>query len=90
MELRFWRTRQGDEVDFILIKNRIPYPVEVKFSIDKLEIPIGMKKFLSSYRNAPGGWVVSMNQSGSVDYDGRKINFILWNSLELLDVFVNE
>jgi predicted AAA+ superfamily ATPase len=31
MEIKFWRTRQGDEVDFILLKNRIPVPVEVKY-----------------------------------------------------------
>jgi len=32
MELRFWRTKKGDEVDFVVLKNRVPIPIEVKLN----------------------------------------------------------
>ena len=34
-ELRFWRTKSGDEIDFIYLKNRIPYIIEVKSKLKK-------------------------------------------------------
>ena len=90
MELRFWRTRQGDEVDFILLKNRIPHPIEVKFNLDRCEVPPGMKKFLSAYPKAPAGYVISRNFSGSAEFGKRQIRFIPWDRIEGLDILNNQ
>ena len=49
MELRFWRTKKGDEVDFILLKNRIPIPIEVKSHLLAPNVPDGLLKFLKKY-----------------------------------------
>ena len=37
-----------DEVDFILLKDRIPYPFEVKYHLSSSEIPNGLKKFIDN------------------------------------------
>ncbi len=71
MEIKFWRTRQGDEVDFILLKNRVPCPVEVKYRLKSPEIPGGIKKFLNKYPNAPGAIIISRDLQEEVDYKDR-------------------
>lgn len=75
MELRFWRTKKGEEVDFILIKDRLPIPIEVKSSLKRAEIPSGLKSFLRNYPHAPFGIVFSEELSESHSYEGRTIYF---------------
>ncbi|KPA09315.1 ATPase, partial [Candidatus Magnetomorum sp. HK-1] len=89
MELKFWRTKHGDEVDFILLKNRIPYPFEVKYNLSKSEIPKGLKKFLKYYPNVQYAFVVSIDYEDTLDFQGKKIFFIKWESIENLEVFEN-
>jgi len=75
MEIRFWRTKRGDEVDFILIKNRVPVPIEVKSKLKDFSIPTGMKAFLRAYPKAPFGIVFNETQKGSGELDGRTVYF---------------
>lgn len=75
MELRFWRTKKGEEVDFILIKNRIPLPIEVKSGIKELSVPSGMNLFLKNYPKASFGIVFSEALSGEMQWNKRKIYF---------------
>ena len=49
LEIKFWRTKDGGEVDFILLKDRKPIPIEVKAKIDQSEIPAGLTRFLNRY-----------------------------------------
>jgi len=79
MEVRFWRTKRGDEIDFILIKNRIPYPVEVKSKIAKPEIPQAIKMFLEHYKNAPGAIVFNDNIQETVLYQDKPVQFLNWD-----------
>jgi len=85
MEVKYWRTRQGDEVDFVLLKNRIPMPVEVKYSVKDLDVPEGMKKFLHRYKNAQGGIVYSLNKSGYAIFDDRRIDFFKLDQSEEIE-----
>ncbi len=52
-EIRFWRTRDGKEVDLILIRNRIPFPIEVKSTISANEVPAGIQAFIRRYPTTP-------------------------------------
>lgn len=90
MDIKFWRTRQGDEVDFILLKNRIPYPIEVKYKLNSKNIPDGIKKFLVKYKNAPGGMVISKDLQGEMKFDNRIIKFIKWEDTENIEYLKNE
>jgi predicted AAA+ superfamily ATPase len=82
MELKFWRTRQGDEVDFILLKNRIPVPVEVKYRLPAPIVPDGMRKFLQKYPDAPLALVFSKDDLGEVECCGRPVRFLEWQEAE--------
>jgi hypothetical protein len=75
MQLRFWRTKKADEVDFVLIKNRIPVPIEVKSSMKRLEIPSGLRIFLKHYPKSPFGIVFSENLSVESSCEGRPVYF---------------
>jgi len=82
MELRFWRTKKGEEVDFVLIKNRIPVPIEVKSGLKKAVLPKGMIRFLKRYPKAPYGIVYNAELEDEEDcFDGRKVYFKKWSDV---------
>ncbi len=90
MELRFWRTKKGDEVDFILIKNRIPVPIEVKSNIKTIDVPRGIIKFLMKYPKAPYAVVFNAKIENEVKVAERIVYFKKWydaDNLECLNVF---
>jgi hypothetical protein len=75
-ELRFWRTRSGNEVDFVLLKNRTPYPIEVKSGGRAGGIPPGLGKFLAAYPEAPAAIVYTEGPPGEVQCQGRTVRFL--------------
>lgn len=48
-EIYYWRTRLKEEVDFILVQDRIPVAIEVKSKLSVPEVPVGIKQFLRKY-----------------------------------------
>lgn len=82
MKLLFWRTRDNDEVDFVLSKNLDPFIFEVKSKLNSLTIPDGIKKFIRSYPNVKKAFVVNENLSGIQSYEKVKIHFLLIKDLE--------
>jgi len=85
MELRFWRTKKGDEVDFILLKNRIPIPIEVKSNLTSPKAPNGLLKFLKQYPKAPCGVVFNEHISAVIKVDNRSVYFKPWFEVLNLD-----
>jgi predicted AAA+ superfamily ATPase len=85
MDVHFWRTKQGYEVDFILLKNRRPFPVEVKSMLNAPDIPDGVKKFLNNYPEAQGAIVFNDSIIEDVEYAGRTIQFRIWTSATKID-----
>ena len=85
MEVKFWRTRQGDEVDLILLKNRIPVPVEVKYRAIGLAPPAGIRKFLQKYQDAPHAIVFCGDARGEVECCGRRVRFMDWQDAEEIE-----
>jgi uncharacterized protein len=51
MELRFWRTKKQEEVDFVLLVDRQPFPIEVKTAWDRRSPPPGISAFCRRYPN---------------------------------------
>lgn len=88
MELRFWRTKKGDEVDFILLKNRVPIPIEVKSNLSSPKIPKGIQKFMDKYQKVPFGIVFNENIRKVVKIDNKPIYFKPWTDVLKLD-FLN-
>jgi len=85
MEVKFWRTRQGDEVDFILLKNRVPVPVEVKYHLATPAAPDGLRKFLQKYPDAPFALVFSKEAMAEVECCGRPVRFLAWHEAEEIE-----
>lgn len=86
MELRFWRTKKGEEIDFVLIKNRIPVPLEVKSDLSKPDIPSAIKSFFKRYPKAPFAIIFNnMIEETTQTDDGRKIYFKKWTEAGELD-----
>ena len=75
MELRFWRNKRGDEIDFVLLKNRRPFLVEVKSSLKSAEIPKAFSLFIKNYPETTGGMVISGNYSAKSSLLGKEIVF---------------
>jgi predicted AAA+ superfamily ATPase len=76
MEIRFWRTKRGDEVDFVLLKNRLPLPVEVKSHLSSAEVPKSLKTFLDLYPKAPAAIVYNESFTAEVSHAGRSVFFL--------------
>lgn len=74
-DIYYWRTREKDEVDFILIQDRIPIAVEVKSKMDSFEIPAGVGQFLRKYPEAKTAVVLSDNLCGKLSFQNRDILF---------------
>jgi len=66
-EIRFWRTKNGKEVDFIFIKNRIAFPIEVKSHIKPGQVPSGISVFLKRYPHTKKAFIFNL------DYEDKKI-----------------
>ena len=46
-EIYYWRTREKEEVDFVVVRDRIPVPVEVKSKMTDTSIPMGIRQFFT-------------------------------------------
>jgi len=75
MELKFWRDKSGNEVDFILLHNRQPIPIEVKSDWKNTNPPSGLTAFLKRYPAAPQAFVLSANYTAVSQYRNTKIIF---------------
>ncbi|MDP8263466.1 MAG: ATP-binding protein [Candidatus Ancaeobacter aquaticus] len=87
MELKFWRTKDGDEVDFILSIDRKPIPIEVKSNITNLKIPKGLRRFLLRYKNTKTAYVINNNLKETVIENQCTIRFITFEDFETMISF---
>lgn len=78
MAVHFWRTKAGDEIDFIVLKNRIPYPIEVKTTLGKSQPTDGMKKFIDAYPEVKEGIIFCRDIKGVIQYKKATIRILPW------------
>ena len=87
MEINFWRTKDGSEVDFILTVNRKPIPIEVKSSLKSPDAPSGLKLFLKRYPRTQKAYVVNQTISKTIASNNCNIHFIKFEDFENLTSF---
>ncbi|MEK7375899.1 MAG: ATP-binding protein [Candidatus Margulisiibacteriota bacterium] len=75
-DIYYWRTRQKDEVDFILVQDRTPIAVEVKSTVTKEEIPEGIKRFSAMYPECKTAVVLNNNLLSIKQYKNIKVYFL--------------
>lgn len=76
MEIKFWRTKDGGEVDFILLKDRKPIPIEVKATVEKSEIPSGLKRFLTRYPAVSSAYVINGSINDQLSLGKCRIHYL--------------
>ena len=74
-EIRFWRTKRGDEVDFVWVEDTCPIPIEVKSHVSPDRIPSSLLKFLKTYTRAPYGIVLNCRVSRDITWGDNVIKF---------------
>ncbi len=79
IEIKFWRTKDGGEVDFILLKDRKPIPIEVKSTIDRFEIPSGLKRFLNRYPTVQSAYIINGSISGQIKLGKCDIHYLTFD-----------
>lgn len=82
MSLKFWRTKQKEEIDFILTKNQINYPIEVKSQLKRAQIPGSFLKFAKLYPKTKDAFVINENLDLSVDAGDLQVHFVKIQELE--------
>jgi len=73
--LKYWRTADGSEVDFVLEKDRELLPIEVKSSWKAGKIPSGLSTFFRYYPEARSGVVLYEGPETTVVHEGRAVHF---------------
>lgn len=81
-EIKFWRTKEGDEVDFILLKDRKPTPIEVKSGLKTPEIPKGLRKFIQRYKKVNKAFVINETISETIHQETCDITFMTFDQFE--------
>lgn len=76
MDLKFWRTKDGEEVDFILLKDRKPFPIEVKSKLSSMQIPKGIRRFLKRYPETKKAIVINEHITDTAAYNSTEVNFL--------------
>lgn len=76
MEIKFWRTKDGGEVDFILLKDRKPIPIEVKGKMTAPEIPSGLKRFLNRYPDVKLAYIINEQLEKEIRHGNCSIRFL--------------
>jgi len=74
-EIRFWRTKDGKEVDFIYLRNRVPFPVEVKSTAKPDNLPAGLKSFLNRYPQTTRAFVMNPSLEAEVRCGQTRVFF---------------
>jgi len=86
MDLRFWRTKKGDEVDFILLVDRKPLPIEVKSYLASPEVPVGLKRFLSRYPKTSKAYVINENLNAKLVVQDCQVLFLTFEDFSAVNI----
>jgi len=82
MDLRFWRTKEGHEVDFVLLVHRRPIPIEVKRRGGPGEVPEGLRRFLRRYPATRTAYVVTEHGEGTLEHGACTIRWMPYAALD--------
>jgi len=67
---RFWRTKNGVEVDFVVEKDHRPIPIEVKLKSDPGKVPRGMRSFIGTFKPKKALVMVHHGEFGTTKLEG--------------------
>lgn len=74
-KLRFWRTKQGAEVDFLIVSGEKILPIEAKLHLQKPHVAVSLRNFVKNY-SPQKALVVNSSLRGDLTYKGTRVGFI--------------
>lgn len=74
-DIRFWRDRAGNEIDFVFLRNRTPVIIEVKSALSRPELPRAFDIFLKRYPETAAAIVVSEALETEDESRGKKVYY---------------
>lgn len=85
IDIHYWRTKGGAEVDFVLYKNEELFiPIEVKYrNMDSFSISRGFRSFIQAYQPKLG-IIITKDLSGQAVFEKINIHFIPFSDLKKL------
>jgi len=75
-KIRFWRTKQKAEIDFIILGKEEVIPVEIKSSLKKPQLSLGLQNFLKKYQ-PKRAFVLNLSLEEKTKFYQTKVEFIL-------------
>jgi len=75
-KIRFWKTKAGAEVDFLIIEGEKILPIEVKTTLKKPQISKRLRNFIEKY-SPQEAWVINLSISGEkININHTQISFL--------------
>ncbi|PIV12792.1 MAG: ATPase [Candidatus Nealsonbacteria bacterium CG03_land_8_20_14_0_80_36_12] len=74
-KIRFWRTKQGAEVDFLVLEREKIVPIEVKLNIKKPVISLSLRNFIKKY-SPQKALVVNLSKEAKIKINKTNIYFL--------------
>lgn len=74
-KMRFWRTKQGAEVDFLIVSGEMVLPIEAKLSLKKPHISVSLKNFIEKY-SPENALVANTSLQGELTYKETRVRFV--------------
>lgn len=76
MDVHYWRTKDGAEVDFVIDDNKNIVPIEIKLqSISDQKIPSGLRSFIKKY-HPEKAYLVNLDCHKEIVFQNTKIIFL--------------
>lgn len=74
-KIKFWNSKSGAEVDFIVEEGRLTIPIEIKTNIKEAKTTKSFKSFVKKY-SPKKGYFMSLEFEGKTKINDCKVNFI--------------
>ena len=75
-ELRFWRTKDGAEVDFVLSSDKDILPIEVKYKeLNEPTAEHSLRSFIEKYRPREA-WIINLTLEKEIKIHGASVRFL--------------
>lgn len=84
-EIRFWRTQAGTEVDFVLVLENKPIPIEVKANLKNLHLTSGLRSFIENYQPKKAYLLSENPPNEKIIYKKTEIKLLPFS--QLLEIF---
>ncbi len=74
-KLRFWRMKQGAEVDFIIKKEKQIIPIEIKYTFKKDVLPSGIAGFMKKF-DLDRGFLINLENEYEINFKNKNLSVV--------------